>query len=96
MTHEELREAVLKATEQVIDDVPLVLTDPVTLRRLRSEKVADAALAAIRDAGFAIVPAVPSEKMDIAGTNAWLQHAGGRLSWAVWTAMLKAAQEGKP
>jgi hypothetical protein len=40
------REAAIEAVEQIIDEMPLVLTDPVTLRRLRAERIAAAALIA--------------------------------------------------
>ena len=68
-------------------------------------RFADAALAAIREAGFALVPVVPTEVMLKAGadTVAALEAGLNRFSSniaidaaAIWYAMLEAAQEGKP
>lgn len=43
----ELIEKLQKIIEREIDNVPMVLTDPLTLRRLRAERLAQAALAAL-------------------------------------------------
>lgn len=40
-------EKLQKIIEREIDNVPMVLTDPLTLRRLRAERLAQAAYAAI-------------------------------------------------
>ena len=43
----ELIEKLQKIIEREIDNVPMVLTDPLTLRRLRAERLAQAALTAL-------------------------------------------------
>jgi hypothetical protein len=43
----ELIEKLQKIMEREIDNVPMVLTDPLTLRRLRAERLAQAALTAL-------------------------------------------------
>ena len=43
----ELIEKLQKIIEREIDNVPMVLTDPLTLRRLRAERLAQAAYAAL-------------------------------------------------
>lgn len=45
----ELIEKLQKIIEREIDNVPMVLTDPLTLRRLRAERLAQAIYAAIAD-----------------------------------------------
>jgi hypothetical protein len=54
-------------------------------------KSVDAIFAAIRDAGFAILPVVPTKAMLQAGQQERDDNA--HVS-EIWTAMLKAAQEG--
>jgi hypothetical protein len=56
-------------------------------------KSVDAIFAAIRDAGFAIVPVEPTAAMRQAGQQERDDNA--HVS-EIWDAMLKAAQEGKP
>ena len=54
---------------------------------------ADAALAAIRDAGLALVPVVPTDAMRQTGQQERDDNA--HVS-EIWGAMVKAAQEGTP
>ena len=75
MTPDDLREAVARA----ISGAPF----------LRNK--ADAALAAIRDAGLAIMPAVPTEPMLQAGQQERDDNA--HVS-EIWGAMVKAAAPG--
>jgi hypothetical protein len=81
MTPDELREALARAISGA----------PFSTHRSRNK--ADAALAAIRDAGLAIVPAVPTDAMLQAGQQERDDNA--HVS-EVWGAMVKAAQEGTP
>ena len=81
MTHDELENEIAKAISGAPFPTPRSLTK------------AEAVLAAIREAGFAIVPVAPTEAMLRAGIA---EYDGGGLANDIWDAMIKAAQEGKP
>ena len=102
MTHDELREAVARAIWECADDevgwaatVALSKTgDAYMVGQVEFvRREAAAALAAIREAVFAIVRIEPTEAMLRAGIA---EYDGGGLASDIWDAMIKAAQEGKP
>jgi hypothetical protein len=62
---------------------------------------ADAALAAIREMGYAIVPVEPTEAMENAACGDLCRMVHDQVEdplicSSIWRIMLKAAQEGKP
>ena len=102
MTHDDLREAVARAIWECADDevgwaatVALAKTgDAYMVGQVEFvRREADAALAAIREAGLSIVPFVPTEAMLQAGQQ---ERDDNALAYELWGAMVKAAQEGKP
>jgi hypothetical protein len=93
MTPDELREAVARAITEAA-----CLPEDVWRSSLPE---ADSALAAIREAGFVIVPVEPTPAMVIAGGLAWadaaerlksVDHTMVDLAAACWQAMVKEAQ----
>jgi hypothetical protein len=95
MTNDELRAAVARATWAAATGsdpnwIKTEWSDFHPSARQSGYHMADAALAAIRLAGFAIVPVEPTEAMLIIGN---VVCGGGASAQDIWTAMLKAAQE---
>jgi len=91
MTPDELREVLRGAVARALAEAACL---PEDIWR-SSLPEATAALAAIRDVGYAIVPVEPTEAM----ISAYFNPVGSdEMTEAkqTWTAMLKEAQEGKP
>lgn len=57
---DDLREVIVRAVELRIDDEPMIDSSSSHKRRIRAGWCADAALAAIKQAGFVVVPAEPT------------------------------------
>ena len=55
-----LDEVVARALESIVDAVPMIDASQSHLRRVRAESLARSALAAIKAAGFVVVPREPS------------------------------------
>jgi hypothetical protein len=85
MTHDELRETIAR----IEDPEAFLFGGDAKGAKDRAAKM----IARFQNAGLAIVPVKPTEAMRIIGN---VRIGGGASSREVWTAILKAAQEGKP
>lgn len=95
-------EVVARALESIVDTVPMIDASQSQLRRVRAESLARSALAAIKAAGFVVVPREPSRAMrnaaagEIYGIGHLTSGDCERIARAAFTAMLAAAEGEKP
>jgi UDP:flavonoid glycosyltransferase YjiC (YdhE family) len=88
MTRDEMIEAMAKAMAEAENDYAV---DELVFTPYMGD--ATAALSAIEAAGFAIVPVVPSEGIELAGLNAsdgWIDLSDAEI---IYSAMIQAAKD---
>lgn len=95
MTRDEMIEVMARAIDAEIDTSELLLTDPMTLRKLKASRVSARALSALEAAGYVVVPKEPTDEMIEAGCAAPDDDDYASAMAKAYSAMTAAAQQEK-